>query len=84
MHLNDVFSGIYGHLLSYESLTTLLINLTMEGILSGINSQSRRQVNKGALQTARQYPCHNETGTGKTTSCLFRQSYVHNDEIIER
>ena len=76
------FQGIYGHLLSYENLTTLLISLTMEETPSGINSQCRRQVNKGVLEIAHQYPCHKAIGTRKKTVCPFRQSYVHRDEII--
>ena len=47
LHFNDVFLSTYGHLLSYASLTTLLINSTMEGTPSGIKSRYRRQVNKG-------------------------------------
>ena len=41
-----------GHLLSHASLTTLLINSTMEGTPSGIKSRYRRQVNKGDLEIA--------------------------------
>ena len=47
LHFNDVFLSTYGHLLSYASLTTLLINSTMEWTPSGIKSRYRRQVNKG-------------------------------------
>ena len=39
LHFNDVFLSTYGHLLSYASLTTLLINSTMEGTPSGIKSR---------------------------------------------
>ena len=52
LHFNDVFLSTYGHLLSYASLTTLLINSTMEGTPSGIKSRYRRQVNKGDLEIA--------------------------------
>ena len=52
LHFNSAVSSLYEHLLSYDSLTTLLINLTMEGTHSGINSHSRRQVNKGVLEKA--------------------------------
>ena len=50
LHFNDVFLSTYGHLLSYASLTTLLIHSTMEGTPSGIKSRYRRQVNKGDLE----------------------------------
>ena len=52
LHFSDVFLSTYGHLLSYASLTTLLINSTMEGTPSGIKSRYRRQVNKGDLEIA--------------------------------
>ena len=39
-HFNDVFLGSDGHLLSYASLTTLLINSTMEETPSGIKSRT--------------------------------------------
>ena len=40
LHFNDVFLSTDGHLLSYASLTTLLINSTMEGTPSGIKSRT--------------------------------------------
>ena len=84
LHFNDVFLSTYGHLLSYASLTTLLINSTMEGTPSGIKSRYRRQVNKGDLEIALLHvktPYHKAIWTRKSTSCPFRQSYVHNNEI---
>ena len=84
LHFNDVFLSTYGHLLSYASLTTLLINSTMEGTPSGIKSRYRRQVNKGDLEIALLHvksPYHKAIWTRKSTNCPFRQSYVHNDEI---
>lgn len=82
LHLNQVFPFIHEHLPSYECLTTLLINLTMEGTLSEINSQFRRQVNKGVLRTVHQYLRDNATAARKYTSCLCCHSSIHKTEII--
>ena len=56
----------------------------MEGTPSGIKSRYRRQVNKGDLEIALLHvktPYHKAIWTRKSTSCPFRQSYVHNNEI---
>ena len=83
LHLKQVFSSAeHEHLPSYECLTTLLINLTMEGTLSEINSQYRRQVNKGVLRIVRQYMRDNATAARKSTSCICRHLSVHKVEII--
>lgn len=82
LHLNQVFPSLHEHLPSYECLTTLLINLTMEGTLSEINSQFRRQVNKGVLRIVRQYLRDNASAARKSSSCLCCHSSVHKIEII--
>ena len=74
--------SILEHLLGYESLTTLLITLTMEETLSEINSQFRRQVNKRVLRIVHRYMRDNATAERKSTSCLNCHSCVHKIEII--
>ena len=82
LHFNQVFSSIFTSTCpSYEFLTTLLINLTMEGTLSEINNQFCRQVNKGVLGIVQQYRRDKATAARKSTSCLDRQSCVHKIEI---
>lgn len=79
LHLNQVFSSaVHEHLPSYECLTTLLINLTMEGTLSEINNQYRRQVNKRVFRIVRQNMRDNATAA----SCICRHPSVHKVEII--
>ena len=73
---------IHEHLPSYDCLTTLLINLTMEGTLSEINSQFRRQVNKGVLRIVQRYLRDNAIAARRSTSCLCPHSSVHKTEII--
>ena len=83
LHFNQVLLSIYKNTCpSYEFLTTLLINLTMEGTLSEINNQFCRQVNKEVLGIVHQYHRDKATAVRKTTSCLDRQSCVHEIEII--
>ena len=83
LHFNQVFSSVFTSTCpSYEFLTTLLINLTMEGTLSEINNQFCRQVNKGVLRIVQQYRRDKATAARKLTSCLDRQSRVHKIEII--
>ena len=82
LHFNQVFSSIFTSTCpSYEFLTTLLINLIMEGTLSEINNQFCRQVNKGVLGIVQQYRRDKATAVRKSTSCLDRQSCVHKIEI---
>ena len=82
LHFNQVFSSVFTSTCpSYEFLTTLLINLTMEGTLSEINNQFCRQVNKGVLGIVQQYRCDEATAARKSTSCLDCQSCVHKIEI---
>lgn len=71
------------HLLSYESLTTLLISLTMEGTLSEINNQFRRQVNKRVLRIVQGCLRDNAKPQRKSTSCLNCQFCVHKAELKE-
>ena len=83
LHFNQVFSSVFTSTCpSYEFLTTLLINLTMEGTLSEINNQFCRQVNKGVLGIVQQYRRDKATAARKSTSCLDCQSCVHKIEII--
>lgn len=71
------------HLLSYESLTTLLISLTMEGTLSEINNQFRRQVNKRVLRIVQGCLRDNAKPQRKSTSCFNCQFCVHKAELKE-
>ena len=82
LHFNQVFLPTFTNTCpSYEFLTTLLINLTMEGTLSESNNQLCRQVNKGVLGNVHQYHRDKETAVGRLSSCLDHQSCVHKIEI---
>lgn len=82
LHFNQVFFSTFTNTCpSYEFLTTLLINLTMEGTLSEINNQFCRQVNKGVLGNVHLYHRDKETAVGRLTSCLDHQSCVHKIDI---
>lgn len=83
LHFNQVSSSVFTNTCpSYEFLTTVLINLTMEGTLSEINNQFCWQVNKGVLGIDHQYLRDKATAVRRSTGCLERQSCVHKVEII--
>lgn len=65
LHFNYSLLSLNRHLPSYDSLTTLLINLTMKETHSGIDNQSRRQVNKGVLETTFRHPCYHHKDRSK-------------------
>lgn len=83
LHFNQVSSSVFTNTCpSYEFLTTVLINLTMEGTLSEINNQFCWQVNKGVLGIDHQYLRDKATAVRRSTGCLERQSCVQKVEII--
>ena len=81
LHFNDVFLSTYGHLLSHASLTTLLINSTMEGTPSGqIPYASKQKGSRNSSLTCENSVSHERFGQEMISSNIALQYWIYYSE----